>query len=165
VARKASRALTGALLLIGMTSWVEAGPTAAAPPAQIVPIFECAFPKPGGSGYVTVWGYENDTGQTQSFPAGAHNRFLPAPDDRGQPVTFASGRHDNVLLVNWDGREALQWKIDNTTVRAATTPVCKTNPVPLTGTGLSTVVAVFVLALLGVGLNARLYLRRRVREL
>ena len=164
MARIASRALTCALLLIGMT-WIEAGPAAAAPPAQTVPIFECAFPKPGGSGYVTVWGYENDTGTTQQFPAGAHNHFLPPPDDRGQPVTFAPGRHDNVLLVNWDGNEELKWKIDNTTVHAATTPVCKTNPVPLTGTGLSTVVAVFVLALGGVGLNAHLYLRRRVRQL
>jgi hypothetical protein len=164
VARNASRALSGALLLIGMT-WVGAGPAAATPPAQIVPIFECAFPKPGGSGFVTVWGYENDTGQTQTFPAGAHNHFEPAPDDRGQPVVFAPGRHDNVLLIDWDGRQELKWKIDNTTVHAATAPVCKTNPVPLTGTGLSTVVAVFVLALGGVGLNAHLYLRRRVREL
>jgi hypothetical protein len=164
VARYASRALTCGLLLIGMTC-VEAGSAAAVSPAQIVPIFECAFPKPGGTGYVTVWGYQNDTGKVQTLPNGPHNHFEPPPDGRGQPVTFQPGRHDNVLLIDWDGVEELKWKIDNTTVHASTTPVCQTNPVPLTGTGLSTVVAVFVLALGGVGLNAHLYLRRKVRQL
>jgi hypothetical protein len=163
VARRAGRALACSLLLTCIT-WVEAGPAAAAPP-RTAPIFECAFPKPGGTGYVTAWGYQNTTATTQSFPIGSKNRFTPAPSNRGQPVTFAPGRLDNVVLLDWDGRSALSWKINNTTVRAATAPVCQTNPVPLTGSGLSTVVALFVLALGAVGLNAHLYLRRKARQL
>ena len=163
MARRTSRTLASSLLVIAMT-WLMAGPAEAAPP-QTNPVFECAFPKPGGTGYVAVFGYENTTGKTQNFPVGSKNRFLPAPSNRGQPVTFDPGRHDNVVVLDWDGTSALRWKIDNTTVRAATAPVCPTNPVPLTGSGLSTVVALFVLALAGVGLNAHLYKKRRVRQL
>jgi hypothetical protein len=155
--------LACSLLLIGVT-WVEARPAAAAP-AQTVPIFECAFPKPGGTGYVTVWGYENPTNKAETFDVGAHNHFLPPPFDRGQPATFAPGRHDNVLTIDWDGIVELKWKIGDTTVHASTATLCKTDPVPLTGTGLSSVVAMFVLALGAVGLNGHLYMRRRVRGL
>jgi hypothetical protein len=164
VVSRASRTLACGLLLVGVT-WIEAGPAAAAPAPSTDPIFECAFPKPVGTGYVTVWGYNNATGQTQSFPVGGKNHFEPPPDDLGQPITFAPGRHDNVLIIDWDGKSPLKWKIDNTTVQAATAPACPTNPVPLTGTGLSTVVALFVLALGGVGLNSHLYLKRRIGQL
>jgi hypothetical protein len=163
VARRTSRTLACSLLVLAMT-WIAASP-AGADPADAVPIFECAFAKPGGTGYVTVWGYDNPSGSTEIFPIGDRNHFLPVADDQGQPDTFQPGRHDNVVLVDWDGTSGLKWKIGSTTVKADTTPACATNPVPLTGSGLSTVFALFVLALGAVGLNAHLYLRRKGRQL
>jgi hypothetical protein len=147
-------------------TFVAAAPASAAP-ADTVPIFECAFPNPSGTGYVTVWGYDNPSGTTETFPIGAQNHFIPAPDDQGQPDTFLPGRHDNVLILNWDGtsNSLLRWKLGTTTVKADTSPVCPTNPVPLTGSGLSTVVALLVLALGAAGLNAHLYMRRKARQL
>jgi hypothetical protein len=159
VSRRISRTLACSLLLVGAT-WVAAGPASA---AQTTPIFECAFAQPDGS-YVTVWGYQNAGATTESIPVGAQNRFQPTPNDRGQPTTFDPGTHDNILIIPWDGADQLGWKIGTTTVHADASQVCPTNPVPLTGSGLSTVVALFVLAVGAVGLNAHLYMRRRARQ-
>jgi hypothetical protein len=160
VARRISRTLAGSLLLIGIVC-VSAGPAAA---ATSTPIFECSFAQPGG-GYVAVFGYQNSGATTETIPVGPQNRFQPAPADLGQPTTFDPGRHDNVLIVSWNGTDQLQWKLNGISVSADAGQVCATNPVPLTGSGLSTVVALFVLAIGAVGLNAHLYMRRRARQL
>jgi hypothetical protein len=142
---------------------VHSGSLAAAP-AHTVPIFECAFPKPGGSGYVTVWGYQNSTGATESLAVGSKNHFLPQPFDRGQPVTFAAGRHDNVAIIDWNGTKALKWRIGTTTVSAATTPTCRTNPVPLLGRTVTRVVTLSALAASAFGLNVHVNRRRKVPQ-
>ena len=160
MARRISRTLACSLLLLGIV-FVNAGPAAAATSG---PIFECAFAQPGGA-YVTVWGYENTGSTTETIPIGAQNRFQPNPADLGQPTTFDPGRHDNVLIVDWDGTDLLQWKLGTGSAKADAGQVCPTNPVPLTGSGLSGVVALFVLALGGVGLNAHLYMKRKARQL
>ena len=126
---------------------------------DLTPIFECAFKVPNSSTYQTVWGYDNETGAVKTFNVGDQNRFVPVPNDRGQPTTFATGRHDNVLVVPWNGNDTLRYHLDNGTVNAALTPACANNPVPITGSGLSSVVAVFVLALGAVGLDQ--FIRRR----
>src|SRR5262245_48746185 len=163
VARRTSRTLACSLLVLAMT-WVHAGPAGAAP-AETSPILECAFAKPDGTGYVTVWGYDNPTSSTENYPIGDRNHFDPGAQDQGQPEDFAPGRHDNVVIVDVDGTSVLKWTSGSTTVKADTTPVCAANPVPLTGSGLSTVVALLVLAVGAIGLNARLYMRRRARQL
>jgi len=146
-------ALIGALVAVWAGTVLGAArPAAAAPTHDPAPAFECAFKVSDGV-YITVWGYDNETGHTQSWGIGPHNRFTPRPSNRGQPVTFLPGRHDNVVTVPWDGRADLAWHIDKTSVSAATSPVCSSNPVPITGTGLSAITAVFVLALVAFGVN------------
>jgi hypothetical protein len=160
--KKMRMTLACSSLLIMVTS-VCSGSVAAAP-AHTVPIFECAFPKPGGSGYVTVWGYQNSTGATESLPVGSKNHFLPQPFDRGQPVTFAAGRHDNVAIIDWNGTTPLKWKIGTTTVSAATTPACRSNPVPLLGRRLTGAVTLSALAAFAFALHVHLNRRRRVPQ-
>src|SRR4051794_16536538 len=147
---------------MGMTL-VEAGPAAAAS-TSTQPIFECSFPDPAGTGYVTAWGYDNTSGAAETVPIGGQNHFLPSPGDQGQPTTFAPGRHDNVLILNWDGAADLGWKLGTTTVIASTASVCPTNPVPVTGSGLSSIVAMFAVALTGAGVTAHLQRRRRAPQ-
>ena len=160
--KKIRLALVSSSLLM-MVTFVDSGSVAAAP-SHTFPIFECAFRKPAGSGYVTVWGYQNSTGATENLRVGPMNHFLPQPFDRGQPVTFAAERHDNVAIIDWNGTTALKWKIGNTTVAAATTPACRTNPVPLLGGRLTRAVTLSALAALAFGLSVHLNRRRKVRQ-
>jgi hypothetical protein len=150
-------------MLLIVATWVGSGPAAAAPPRS-TPIFECAFRKPGSTAYVTAWGYQNTSNKSETYAIGARNRFTPQPSNRGQPVTFAPGRHDNVLTIDWDGRTVLQWKLGSTTVRATTAQVCATNPVSLAGSMLGMVALIVVSALGIAALHPHLRRRRRVRQ-
>jgi len=158
VARRISRTLACSLLLVAMT-WIAAGPASAAP---TTPIFECAFRKPGTAAYITVWGYQNTNKTSETYAIGARNRFTPQPYNRGQPVTFAAGRHDNVLTIDWDGRTRLQWRLGSATMRATTAQVCPTNPVPLAGSVLLTAVVMVLGALGGAALGSHLRRQRAV---
>jgi hypothetical protein len=159
---KAGRSLACGILLI-VATWVETGPAAAAPP-RTTPIFECAFRKPGTTAYITVWGYQNTNKTSETYAIGPRNRFTPQPYNRGQPVTFVAGRHDNVLTIDWDGRTRLQWRLGSATMRATTAQVCPTNPVPLAGSMLLTVVVIVLGALGGAALGSHLRRQRTVRQ-
>jgi len=157
--RKGLRALAGALLLaVSLTAFATARPAAAA--SNLSPLFECSFKVSNGN-YQTVWGYDNQTGSVQDLPVGTNNRFT-TPTDRGQPTTFQIGRHDNVVVVPWNGTSRLRWRLNDNRAVASTSPVCAANPVPITGTGLSSVVAVSALAVMGVAVDQ--FLRRRRRR-
>ena len=41
-------------------------------------------------------GYENASAAPVTIAIGAHNKFKPAPSDRGQPTTFDPGVHTAV---------------------------------------------------------------------
>jgi hypothetical protein len=157
--RKLIGAFACALVLVGVVG-IAAGP-AGADPKSTEPIFECAWPNPFiKDHYVTVWGYDNPGTKPESFDIGEHNRFLPQPYDRHQPTTFQPGRHDNVAIADWDGKEELKWKIGSTTVKADDTPLCHDNPVPITGSGVSAIVALCVVAVLGIAVSWFLARRR-----
>jgi hypothetical protein len=157
--RKLIGAFACALVLVGVVG-IAAVP-AGADPASSEPIFECAWPNPNIKGhFLTVWGYNNPSSKPETFEIGEHNRLLPPPYDRGQPTTFQPGRHDNVLVVDWDGKDETKWKVGSTTVKADDAPVCKTNPVPITGSGISAIVALCVVAVLGIGVSWFLARRR-----
>ena len=72
----------------------------------------------------------------------------------------APGRHDNILVVPWDGTSNLQWHLEKSKADALTTQTCDTNPVPITGTGLSSLVGIGLLAVAGVALDHVLRRRR-----
>jgi hypothetical protein len=151
------RALVGALLVVGLTPVLApTRPAAAAGDEDLTAIFECSFQT--DDGWVTVWGYDNSTDVVQTDDVGASNHFTQQQDS-GQPTSFAPGRHDNVLVVPWDGASNLQWHLGKSRAEALATQTCATNPVPITGTGLSSLVGIGVLAVVGVALDH--FLRRR----
>ena len=155
--RNAVRALVGALLVVGLTPVLApTRPAAAAPEDHLTAIFECSFHD--DNGWVTVWGYDNDADVAQPEDVGAGNHFTQQQDS-GQPTSFEPGRHDNILVVPWDGTSNLQWHLGKSKADALTTQTCDTNPVPITGTGLSSLVGIGLLAVVGVALDH--FLRRR----
>ena len=98
------------------------------------------------------------TDEVQTDDVGASNHFTQQQDS-GQPTSFAPGRHDNILVVPWDGTSNLQWHLGKSRAEALTTQTCASNPVPITGTGLSSLVGIALLAVVGVALDH--FLRRR----
>ena len=150
-----AHSFAGVLLVLAPT--IVAARPAAAAPSGLTPIFECSFKLTNGSGYQTAWGYDNETGQVQTIPAGTDNGFRPSPRDRGQPTKFLTGRHDNVLVLSWDGSSRQSWRIStgffsSQSAAANKSSVCASTPVPVTGTGVSEIVAVLVVAAFSVGL-------------
>jgi len=161
--RRVGALCSSVLLAVVFTATVAARPAAAANNTgnDLSPIFECAFKLPDGS-YQSAWGYDNETGAVKTFQAGGdQNRFTPSPGDRGQPSTFQLGRHDNVVVVPWDGRVNLKYHLDNGNAKATVAPACANNPVPITGSGLSSVAAVVVLALIAFAIDHHIRRRRR----
>jgi len=156
--RRALCALTSMLVGALATAGVGARPVAAAP-RMPTPIFECSFKLTSGAGYKTVWGYDNQTGHSTTIAVGRFNEFYPGGSNQGQPTTFATGRHDNVLVVPWDGSAQQNWWLGFGTASASKNTVCSSTPVPVTGTGLSEVFAILVVAASSVLLLR--YLRNR----
>jgi hypothetical protein len=147
----------GALLVVGLTPVLAPTRPAAAADDAVTAIFECSFHT--DDGWVTVWGYDNDSADVQSEDVGAGNHFTQQQDS-GQPTSFEPGRHDNVVVAPWDGTSNLQWHLQKSKADASTTDTCDTNPVPITGTGLSSLVGIGLLAVVGVALDHVLRRRR-----
>ncbi len=155
--RNGVRALVGALLVVGLTPILApTRPAAASGGNAVTAIFECSFHT--NNGWVTVWGYDNESDRVQNDDIGASNHFTQQQDS-GQPTSFAPGRHENILVVPWDGTSNLQWHLEKSTPGALTTQTCNTNPVPITGSGLSSLVGIGLLAIVGFALDH--FLRRR----
>jgi hypothetical protein len=155
---------SGIRALVGVLVVVAGSVHLAHPAAAIVtPEFECAFQEPGSSTWTVVWGYESTEGTPVDVPIGRDNRFRPGAENRGQPTHFTPGVHHSVVVVDgWNGRENLRWEIVGRRAAARKTPVCTDRPVPITGTGLSAVVAIVVLAGAGIALDQHLRRRRRL---
>lgn len=70
-----------------------------------------------GTKYTAFFGYENISESIMTRPVGAENRFIPPPENRGQPTTFEVGRQRFVFSVDFGG-EPLIWRLDGRTVMA-----------------------------------------------
>ena len=90
---------------------------------SISPVLECVINNGNGS-YNALFGYNNPNAITVSVPVGTLNRFTSAPDDRGQPTTFAPGRAVGVFSVTFSG--TLSWSLTGrvSTASSSSTP-CK----------------------------------------
>lgn len=84
--------------------------------APVRPVLECVAKQ--GNTYTAFFGYQNDNAFERTIAPGASNRFTPAPEDRGQPASFAPGRQRQVFSVPFDGRE-LVWTLDGRTATAS----------------------------------------------
>lgn len=61
------------------------------PPKSVRPILEGVRTQSDGS-YIAYFGYKNENASDVEIPIGDHNKFHPAPQDRGQSTTFTPGR-------------------------------------------------------------------------
>ena len=52
-----------------------------------------------GSTYDAVFGYQNDNEDLVEIAVGSRNRFLPAPQGRGQTTDFLPGNHQEAFTV------------------------------------------------------------------
>eukprot|EP00029_Vermamoeba_vermiformis_P010657 TRINITY_DN5660_c0_g1_i1.p1 TRINITY_DN5660_c0_g1~~TRINITY_DN5660_c0_g1_i1.p1 ORF type:complete len:506 (-),score=27.19 TRINITY_DN5660_c0_g1_i1:1-1518(-) len=85
------------------------------PPPEMVPYLEC-YEKLNDSTYVAHLGYDNKASSSVQFNVGTYNSFNPAPQGRGQPTVFQSGRSQsyplNAFSLSWDGSE-LTWNLSS----------------------------------------------------
>jgi hypothetical protein len=123
------------------------------------PILECSYKDPKTLKYNTLWGYENDTGQSYTVPVGTYNTFSSPAANAGQPTTFLAGRHDNVFIVTSTGSSA--WTLGYVTVTAPGT-ACAKNPVPFLPSGVPAWVTIG--ALMAVVLAGGLLVQSRVER-
>jgi hypothetical protein len=77
------------------------------------PLLECVVSNGGGS-YTALFGHRNDSAGTIDVPVGPDNYFTPAPQDRGQPASFAPGRSDypiGALAADFTSGQSLVWRL------------------------------------------------------
>jgi uncharacterized repeat protein (TIGR01451 family) len=73
-----------------------------------------------GDTYAATFGYENEDADTTSIPVGDANRFLPAPEGRGQPTVFEPGNHPEAVTVTGIPNETrLVWSVTSDQTRSA----------------------------------------------
>lgn len=102
--------------------------------APLKPVVECIDQKAGGT-YVAHFGYKNDNSFEIEIPTGALNKFVPAPEDRGQPDLFFTGRVTNLFSVNFDG-SALKWILGGESATADRySALCSPNSLPVCHAG------------------------------
>jgi len=87
----------------------------------------------GQSTFTATFGYVNPNAVSVTIPVGSGNRLSPAPEDRGQPTTFASGRVDTAFTVSAvpNGTDIV-WTVNGKTATASSsfTTSCTEQPPP-----------------------------------
>lgn len=79
------------------------------PTLALRPILECVQANTNGT-FTARFGYESDNPVPVTISIGGHNKFTPAPQDKGQPTVFQSGRRQNVFSVVF-GNHEIRWSI------------------------------------------------------
>jgi parallel beta-helix repeat protein len=90
----------------------------------VQPILECVVGNGDGS-YTAHFGYQSESTGLVLIEVGSSNLFSPAPEERGQPIIFHSGRTavypESVFQVGFDGSELI-WTLDGRTATASADP-------------------------------------------
>jgi uncharacterized repeat protein (TIGR01451 family) len=74
---------------------------------DVTPLLDCVEARPDG--LVAHFGYRNSAGSVVQFGVGSANTFVPPPENRGQPVTFQTGTHEDILALPFSGE--LEWRL------------------------------------------------------
>jgi hypothetical protein len=129
-----SSAVVRWVLQYALQAPVEVNSTNFVPDCQpLLPIVECIENLSPTSKLARV-GYDNKNDFKISIPMGTYNRFNPLPQDRGQPVTFFSGRIVNLFTTTFNG--SLDWILGpNKATATDTSPLCNPNSQPICDIG------------------------------
>lgn len=85
--------------------------------SALSPVLECVQVR-SSDDCTAVWGYNNPPNDFVPFePIGSNNRFIPTPQDRGQPEEFLAGRQVCAFTVDFNCNN-LVWRLDNRTSTA-----------------------------------------------
>src|SRR5260221_4928257 len=97
--------------------------------ATLIPILNCIQVEPGPSSYIAVWGYTYTRILPLTLAIGSGNSFSPAPSNRGQPIIFSPGTHNDVFSVAFT--TTLAWTLQaplqpspNTVIATSASTVC-----------------------------------------
>ena len=103
----------------------------------VSPVLNCVDDNLNGT-YTAHFGYNNTNTMTVTIAVGSNNKFIPDPQNRGQPSTFSPGLQNFVFSVVWDG-SSLAWFLDSHTVTASTSSTrCATPTATATATATPT---------------------------
>ena len=83
--------------------------TAPSEPMSLRPILECVTQNSDGT-FTAYFGYENNNASAVTILVGGHNKFTPAPQDKGQPTVFQPGVFRNLFSVRFNSNH-LTWSV------------------------------------------------------
>jgi hypothetical protein len=90
--------------------------------AAVRPMLHCVDPV-GPDGFVAFFGYRNDSSKPATITVGTDNRFIPSPENRGQPTTFEPGKVRDAVGVFFTS--SVSWLLRGKLVTAnASAPRC-----------------------------------------
>ena len=91
------------------------------------PVAACVVQNEDGD-YIARFGYRNDNAFNVAIPLLRRNFIMPHPVQRGQPVVFAPGRHDEAVIATFS-RGGLVWFLDRHIAVASSAPIqrCRFN--------------------------------------
>jgi uncharacterized repeat protein (TIGR01451 family) len=132
--------ITWSLTVGGVTSSASASAASSARchTAPAIHVFVKCVDNAGGS-FDATFGYDNPGAET-TVPIGPANFFSPAPDERGQPTTFASGNHPSAVTVAGIANgTSLVWTVVSSSATAAAdfSTKCTEPPTPPTPIAIS----------------------------
>jgi len=131
--------VTWSLTVGGATSSASASAASArCHTAPAIRAFVKCVENAGGS-FDATFGYDNPGAET-TVPIGTANSFSPAPDDRGQPTTFASGSQASAVTVaRIANGTSLVWTVGSSMATAAAdfSTKCTEPPTPPTPIAIS----------------------------
>ena len=84
-------------------------------PEDVTPFLECV--EATNPGFVAHFGYRSGERAPVTLEVGAANMFAPGDENRGQPITFDPGTHNDVVPVPFSG--SLQWRLSINSVTAS----------------------------------------------
>jgi uncharacterized repeat protein (TIGR01451 family) len=82
---------------------------------DVTPTLECVESRPDG--LYAHFGYVNAESSAVEIEVGLVNSFVPSPENRGQPVTFEPGTHNDVPVQPFAG--TLEWRLAGNSVIAS----------------------------------------------
>jgi serine protease len=82
---------------------------------DVLPTLKCVNRRSDGT-YAAVLGYYNPNGSPRTAVVGTANRFVPNPENHGQPTTFLPGRFPAAFTIDFGSATSLTWQLTGNAV-------------------------------------------------